>query len=149
MEPTNTMRECVSEDVLVIPTHPMFGPYLETLEGQMVVLTPYDDRVFADARYQWFKGEIKRLGANIIETTAEEHDTMMSIVQGMTHFSLFVMAETIRRLGVNVRLTHGFSSPIYRILIAMVERYIHQKPELYTDIQLENPKNEQVYQAFL
>jgi prephenate dehydrogenase len=147
--PTELMERLLPASVLVIPMHPMFGPYVERLDSQIVALTPSRPATLADPRYTWIRDTLRSLGATVIESSAEEHDSVMSVVQGMTHYSLFVFAEALRRLGADLGLAHRFSSPVYRMLIALVERYVSQNPELYADIQLANDLNRPMHEAFI
>lgn len=39
-KPSRVMAECTPEGVEFLPTHPMFGPRIRSLDGQVVVLTP-------------------------------------------------------------------------------------------------------------
>ena len=64
----------------------------------------------------------------------------MAIVQWLTHFNMFVTWKTIEKLGINIKSTLDFISPIYKILISCVSRYLHQNPWLYWDIQKYNPE---------
>jgi len=41
------MLESVKDDILVIPTHPMFGPYVSSISSQTFVLTP-EEKVKTD-----------------------------------------------------------------------------------------------------
>jgi prephenate dehydrogenase len=74
------MKKSISSDVLIIPTHPMFGPYIDNIASQVFVLTP-DDKTKKDLRYQWLKNYLISKGAKVIETTPSYHDKIMSIVQ--------------------------------------------------------------------
>jgi len=64
---------------------------------------------------------------------------MMAVVQGLTHYVTLCMAESIRRLGVDIDATEEFTSPVYQIELALVGRLLSQDPELYADILEENP----------
>jgi prephenate dehydrogenase len=48
----------------------------------------------------------------------------MAVVQGLTHYSMFVIGKTIKKYSVDVLKTLDFVSPIYKIMIASVSRYI-------------------------
>lgn len=74
----------------------------------------------------------------IVITTPQEHDKYMSIVQGLTHFSFITLASTIRKLNINVQKSRSFSSPVYSLMLDMVNRIIYQNPHLYYSIQKNN-----------
>ena len=64
---------------------------------------------------------------------------MMAVVQGLTHFVTLCMADTVRRLGVDIEKTLTFTSPVYQIELSLVGRLLSQDPALYADILQQNP----------
>lgn len=133
-EPVEAMR-AAPEDVELLGTHPMFGPSVRSMRGQTVIVVrerpgPLTKRVvdaFADA------------GANVQEATAHEHDEMMSVVQGLTHYSLISIGCALERLDFDVDESRRFMSPVYEIILDFVGRVLNQNPELYAEIQTNQP----------
>lgn len=146
--PSVAMQESVMPWVIVIPMHPMFGPYVTNIVWQVVVLTPSHD-VKQSHEYAQIKIFLKECWAKLIESSPEEHDKFMSVVQWLTHFSLFVMAETMRRLDFDIEFSQNFVSPVYKIMISTIARYMNQNPSLYAQIQMNNPLNHEVQEMFL
>lgn len=133
-EPTRTMAEALPETVEYIPTHPVFGPRTTLLDNQVIVLT-------ADKKGKWYPkvyDYLKSKNMRIIETTAENHDYMMSIVQVLTHFSFISTASAIEKLNVNISETEDYESPIYNLMIDMIARIVSQNPYLTYNIQSKN-----------
>ena len=64
---------------------------------------------------------------------------MMAVVQGLTHYVTLCMADTVRRLGVDIEKTLTFTSPVYQIELSLVGRLLSQDPALYADILQQNP----------
>ena len=146
--PAKVMKEYSPKNTLIIPVHPMFWPYVSSIADQIFVLTP-DEEVKSDKRYKFFKDFLQSKWAKIIETTPQEHDKMMAIVQWLTHISMFMVWEAISRLNVDVKKTFDFVSPIYKLLIASVLRYIWHDPKLYGDIQMFNPEVLKVHEVLV
>ena len=146
--PANTMKEYAPENVLIIPTHPMFWPYIEDIAGQIFVLTPMEE-VKQDERYIFLKDFLNKQWAKIIETTPENHDKMMAVVQWLTHINMFTIWETIKRLSIPVEETLNFVSPIYKLMISSVARYVWHDAKLYGDIQMYNPEVLKVHDKFM
>jgi prephenate dehydrogenase len=142
-EPVQAMLTSKAE---VIGMHPMFGPGAESLKNQTIIVTPARCR---EETLQRLLGVFQDQGACITITTPEEHDSMMAIVQGLTHFSTLCMAETIRRLDRNVPATLEYTSPIYRIQMGLIGRILAQDAGLYGDILELNPEVPKVLAAFL
>jgi chorismate mutase/prephenate dehydrogenase len=86
-------------------------------------------------------------GLSILETSAEEHDQAMSIVQVLTHQTTEVLGRTIQQLNVDVRRTLEFTSPIYLMELLMTARHFAQSADLYASIQMNNPETERILHA--
>ena len=133
-EPSRTMAEALPETVEYIPTHPVFGPRTTSLDNQVIVLT-------ADKKGKWYPKVYDYLASKnmrIIETSAKNHDFMMSIVQVLTHFSFISTASAIEKLGVDISETEDYESPIYNLMIDMIARIVSQNPYLTYNIQSRN-----------
>ena len=107
----------LESEAQVIGLHPMFGP------TALVHCTPDHHHVpGADNRDDAFRsqGIFLREGAVCTIATPEEHDRMMAIVQGLTHFVTICMADSIRRLGIDIGKTGAFMSPVYQIELSLV-----------------------------
>lgn len=146
--PSYTLKKYSPEWVLVIPTHPMFGPSTWTIAWQIIVLTPLDEKNKQDSRYIYIKNFLEKSWSKLIESNPIEHDKMMAVVQWLTHFDMFVLWETIKRLWINVEKSLNFVSPIYKIMLSSVWRYIYQHPKLHWDIQMYNDEVLKVHKIF-
>lgn len=114
----------------VVGLHPMFGPDVGSLAKQVVVVCHGRDQ----AQYEWLMEQIKIWGARLVEADAHKHDKAMQLVQAMRHFSSFVYGLNLYREAADIDNLLQFSSPIYRLELAMVGRLFAQSPELYADI---------------
>ena len=143
-EPSKTMAEVLPDTVEYIPTHPIFGPRTTRLDNQVIVLTPDKKGKWYDRVYNYLEGKNMR----IIETTAEKHDFMMSIVQVLTHFSFISTASAIEKLKVDLSETEDYESPIYNLMIDMIARIVSQNPYLTYNIQSMNSNGDKVRNTF-
>ncbi|PKG57212.1 bifunctional chorismate mutase/prephenate dehydrogenase [Shewanella sp. Choline-02u-19] len=114
----------------VLGLHPMFGPDVGSLAKQVVVVCHGRDQ----SQYQWLIEQIEIWGARIVEAEPEKHDKAMQLVQAMRHFSSFVYGLNLYKEEADIESLLQFSSPIYRLELAMVGRLFAQSPELYADI---------------
>lgn len=119
----------------VVGTHPMFGPGVHTLQGQRVVLC----RGRGDAWYKWLAQMFEARGLTVTETTAEEHDRAMALVQVLTHFQTQVLGWSLARSGVSLAQTTRFTSPAYLMELYVAARHFAQDPLLYGPIEMLNP----------
>jgi chorismate mutase/prephenate dehydrogenase len=125
--------------------HPMFGPTVHSLRRQKVVVCPVRD----GPRGAWLRGELGRMGMEIIEATPQQHDRMMAVVQVLVHYSTLVMGRALGRSGVSVEESLRFTSPIYRLELAFVGRLFAQNPDLYAEIVMTNPQGGAVRETFI
>ncbi|MGX9463547.1 bifunctional chorismate mutase/prephenate dehydrogenase [Shewanella sp. A14] len=114
----------------VVGLHPMFGPDVGSLAKQVVVVCHGRQ----PETYLWLLQQIEIWGARIVEAEAERHDKAMQLVQAMRHFSTFVYGLNLCKEEADIDNLLQFSSPIYRLELAMVGRLFAQDPELYADI---------------
>ncbi|MDM7859969.1 bifunctional chorismate mutase/prephenate dehydrogenase [Alteromonas sp. ASW11-36] len=141
-KPLNAMMQQHSGPVLGL--HPMFGPDSAGMVKQVVVVC---HGRMAD-KYQWLIEQFRVWGAKIEETDAAEHDRAMAFIQVMRHFNTFVYGAHLRHENPDLELLTNFSSPIYRLELAMVGRLFAQAPELYADIIFNDPENVALLKRF-
>jgi prephenate dehydrogenase len=147
VKPVEAMKKFAPGDAEIIGTHPMFGPTIPTIRGQTVILVPVRGR-----SEKWFpviRHLFEESGAHVEITTAEEHDRLVSVVQGLTHFAYITIGTTIDRLDFDIKKSRKFVSPVYSIMLDFVGRILGQNPYLYALIQMENPGVPEVHEAFI
>ncbi len=139
------MEKFKSAGIELLSTHPMHGPRIMSIDAQQVVLIPIQVGGKSKIVEEFFRSE----GANIIFSNPKEHDEVLSIVQGLNHFSQFVSAGVLKELGVDLKRSLAFGSPNYNLFLSVVSRVVLQNPELYAQIQLANPLNERMRESFI
>lgn len=145
--PTEAMKKYAPADVEILGTHPMFGPSIPSLHGQIFILTPIDGR--CDKWFPVIRSLFENNGAHIEVISPAEHDRFVSVVQGLTHFAYITIGTTFNRLEFSVNESRRFMSPVYDIMLDFVGRILGQNPYLYAYIQMENPEVLKVHDAFL
>ncbi len=144
--PVEAMRKHAPVDVEILGTHPMFGPSIPDIRGQIVIFTPIEGR---SAR--WFpviRGLYEENGAHIEIMDAVEHDRMMAVVQGLTHFAYISIGSVFMELEFDVANSRRFMSPMYDIMLDLVGRILAQNPYLYAMIQM-NPEVAKVHRTYI
>jgi chorismate mutase/prephenate dehydrogenase len=133
-----------STEASVLGTHPMFGPGVNTYQGQRIVLCPGR----GDEWLEWARQMFSARGLMITEATAREHDSMMAIVQVLHHFKTQVLGLALSRAGATLEETLRFTSPAYLLEAYVTGRHFAQAPELYGPIEMLNPDSERVIGIF-
>ena len=67
----------------------------------------------------------------------------------LTHFATEVMGKALADIGVPLRETLDFTSPVYMMELLMTARHFAQSPQLYASIQMSNPLTGEVTDAFV
>jgi prephenate dehydratase/prephenate dehydrogenase len=128
----------------VLGCHPLFGP-VKTIANQVVVLSPGRDQSWQERLRSIFE----ELGAIVEILEAEDHDRMMAVVQGITHFISVNFAYTLAKSGSRLSEFLKFQSPVYRFTLDFLGRILHQDAELYGSIQIDNPYSKEAVELFL
>lgn len=129
----------------VVGTHPMFGPGVHSLQGQRVVLC----KGRGEEAYAWVRKMLSSRGLILTESTPQEHDRAMGLVQVLTHFQTQVLGLALARLGVNLDETLRFTSPAYLMELYVAARHFAQSPQLYGPIEMRNPIKSEVTRTFI
>jgi chorismate mutase/prephenate dehydrogenase len=128
----------------VVGLHPMFGPDAPGMIKQVVVVC--DGR--SSSAYAWLIEQMEVWGAQIHLTEAKVHDKAMAFIQVMRHFNTFVYGQHLQQENPNLSELIAFSSPIYRLELAMVGRLFAQAPSLYADIIFNDQDNIALLERF-
>jgi chorismate mutase/prephenate dehydrogenase len=121
----------------VVGLHPMFGPDSPGMIKQVVVVCHGRE----PDKYEWLLEQMRTWGAVLHQSSSKEHDSAMAFIQVMRHFSTFVYGQHLKEEDPSLASLLMFSSPIYRLELAMVGRLFAQAPELYADIIFNNAES--------
>jgi len=129
----------------VLGLHPMFGPDIASMAKQVII---YCDGRSSD-KYQWLLEQMSIWGAKLTLADANDHDSAMTLVQGMRHFTTFVYGQHLAAENPNMEKLLEYSSPIYRLELAMVGRLFAQDSQLYADIIFSSSENTKMFSRYL
>ena len=129
----------------VVGLHPMFGPDIASFAKQVIIHC--DGR--GGEQYQWVLDQMRLWGSRLHESNAKEHDETMSLVQALRHFTSFAYGMHLQNEEADLKRLLAFSSPIYRLELAMVGRLFAQDPELYASIITAAPENVKMFKRYL
>jgi len=129
----------------VIGLHPLFGPTTSTMDKQIVVATPGRDRKACS----WLLDQFSVWGNIIVQASPKEHDDIMGVVQALRHFATFGFGQFLYQKNIPVSRTLEFSSPIYRLELAMVGRLFAQDSSLYSGIIFASKEKRELIKEYL
>lgn len=145
LKSAETEAMCKYSQSEVIGCHPVFGPSVKTLEKQVIVLTP----VRGDNWLDFLVNIFENAGAIVRISSPKEHDRIMAIVQGLMHFTSITLVKTLMKTGEQAEEFNDFSSPVYRIRTDFANRILNQNPELYADIEINNPETVKILEQYI
>lgn len=125
--------------------HPMFAPTISgNMEGQNVVMcsgnAPEEENCIRDI--------FEKEGAFLLDMTPPEHDELMSVVQGLSHFLDISFIQTLRAKNINLETVFAARSPAYALKMMLACRTLAQDANLYGNIQIQNPENQNTLDIF-
>ncbi len=144
LRPVQWMVDTLPKHAQVLGTHPLFGPQtvgeVGGIAGESIALCRARVEDSAYDRVRGFLGD--RLGLNVLEMTADEHDQQMAFVQGLTHL--------IGRAACEMRLPELPAATLaYRRLHQLKRNTECDTPELFEAIQKLNPYAANARKAFM
>jgi len=122
--------------------HPMFAPPISgTMQSQNLLFCEGEGSRFGKKTQKFFEEIFTQDGAVCLHSSAEEHDTLMTIVQGLSHFLDIAFIKTLSQTSIPVEKIFASRSPAYALKMMLAGRTISQDANLYGNIQIQNPEN--------
>ncbi len=142
--PVEIMHQHIKTGV-TLGTHPVFGPGAKDISNQNFVLTPTNEKETVLA--QKIKGYLEAKGARVTQMTPGEHDEMMTVVLGLSHFITIVSADTLLSSEKFQRMEE-IGGTTYKLLLTLIESVISEDPELYASLQMNLPGMAEIEELF-
>lgn len=142
--PIEIMHKHIKQGVM-LGVHPMFGAGARGITNQNFVLTPTnkDERALA----QKVREYLETRGARVTLMTPRQHDEMMSVILGLSHFIAIVSADTLLSLD-KLKLMRAISGSTYKVWLTLVESVIAEDPEFCASLQMSLPDGGKVKKLF-
>jgi len=129
----------------VLGMHPMFGPGARDIANRSFMLTPTneEEKALAERAREYLEDR----GARVTLVSPEEHDEIMTVVLGLSHFIAIVAGDTILRFN-RLRQMGGASGITFKLLSTLTESVISEDPELYASLQMNLPNLAEIEKTF-
>ncbi len=114
----------------VLALHPMFGPTIVSTTNQVIINCGGRDI----EQSQWFIDALISIGFSIKNMSASDHDLAMDFIQGIEHFSTFILGSFLKEHEQHPDKLFNLASPIYQAKLVLMGRIFDQDPNLYKDI---------------
>ncbi|MBI2848106.1 MAG: prephenate dehydrogenase [Chloroflexi bacterium] len=129
----------------VLGTHPVFGPGASDMVNKNIVLTPTNEKESALA--EKVKEYLEAKGARVTLMSPHEHDEMMSVVLGLSHFISLVSADTLLSME-KLKLMESIGGSTYQLLLTLAKSVITEDPEFYASLQMNLPGMAEIEAVF-
>jgi len=144
VSPVEMMHQHIKTGV-VLGTHPMFGPGASDIVNQNFILTPTSEEETALA--QKIRKYLEERGARATTMTPNEHDEMMAVILGLSHFIAIVSADTLLSFD-RLREMEAMGGSTYKVLLTLVGSVISEDPEFYASLQMNLPQMTEIEELF-
>lgn len=124
----------------VIGCHPLFGPQIRSICGRHIVLCPARGKHWLP----WLRSILQAAGAGIVETTPEEHDRRMALIQGLNHLNSLSMGLVLSGSDVGLSDLAPWSTAVFQEKLRIAEKVFRPNPRLYAEIMVLNPGMERI-----
>jgi prephenate dehydrogenase len=129
----------------VLGVHPMFGPGARGIANQSFVLTPTNDDETALA--QKVRKYLETRRARVSLMSPDEHDEMMAVILGLSHFIAIVSADTLLSVD-KLKQMKAIGGSTFKLLLTLAEGVISEDPEFYTSLQMNLPNVAEIEKLF-
>ena len=130
---------------VVLGVHPMFGPGARGIANHNFALTPTNDAERDLA--QKVKGYLEARDGKTIVMSPGEHDEMMSLVLGLSHFIALVSADTLLSFD-RLKQMEAIGGTTYKMLLMLAKGVILEDPEFYASLQMSLPNMTEIEALF-
>ena len=119
----------------VLGAHPLFGTDPDPVPEKRVALCP--------GRGEWWRRWLTRIleqgGLRVVMLSAERHDRLMGVIQGVNHFASLALARCLLASGFSWEEITGCATQSFQRRTRRIEEMAMQRPGLFESLLKENP----------
>ncbi|MBA7575300.1 T-protein [subsurface metagenome] len=142
--PVEVMHRYIKRGVM-LGVHPMFGPGARDIANQNFVLTPTSEE--EETLAQRIKAYLETREARVTLMTPKEHDEMVAVTLGLSHFIAIASADALLSLDKSGKMGWVGGST-YKLLRVLIESVLSEDPELYASLQVNLPGIAEIEKLF-
>ena len=124
----------------VIGCHPLFGPQVRSIRGRHIALCPARTKRWL----YWLRSVLRKAGVLMVETTPEEHDRRMALVQGLNHLNSLLMGMVLSEADDRLSDLIPFSTPAFEEKMKLVKKILRPHVRLSAEIMILNPDTDPI-----
>jgi prephenate dehydrogenase len=122
----------------------MFGPTVQILKGQNVILCPGRGTRWISWLEEIFGAE----EAVLTRMDGKQHDTFMAVTQGLTHLISVALGRTLQKLEMHPDEAMKLATQVFRLKLDLIGRLFALDIALYNSLMGKNPYVPHVLEVF-
>jgi prephenate dehydrogenase len=123
-----------------ISLHPMFGPGITSMKSYMMLLIRIDGTKNYDILVNELIELFKSDGLNVVETNPDIHDAKIALTLGLPHMINILFLNLLRKSNEQLKELTRFTGTTFLLQKVFAESIIQREMDMFSDIQMENPK---------
>jgi 4-amino-4-deoxyprephenate dehydrogenase len=139
LELANRLSSCEA-----ISINPMFAPSLG-LEQRNIVVIPLAIGTLG----KQFLSMLRSYGPILTYMSAEDHDRLTAAIQVATHAAIISFGAALINVSYNIESAMQIATPVHLAFLSFIARILTLNPEVYWDIQRNNPFAEDIRQKLI
>ncbi len=127
--------------------HPMFGGGAKSMEDHRIVFIPVEGNVLSPTETQ-LADLFQTDGATLLVTNASTHDELVAITLATSHFINIAFGAILTSTDKDPEEIASLSGTTFQLQKTLFQAVMHESPEVYAQIELENPNFLQYLEKF-
>jgi len=142
--PVQKMHQYIEAGV-VLGGHPVFGPGAKDATYRSFILTPTDNK--EETLALKVKHYLETKGARVTLMSPEEHDEIMAVILGLSHFIAIASADTLLSFN-RLEQVGAIGGVTFKLLLTLTQSVISEDPDFYASLQMHLPKLAEIERGF-
>jgi prephenate dehydrogenase len=117
------LQELNRKGANVLSIHPMFGPGIRGLQGNIILTTCVPA---GNVMAQKLLSDFRRHGAIVVRSNYEEHEKLISVLLTLPHFLNIAMVNTLRHAGFDVNRLRMVAGTTFRLQLLAAEAILQE-----------------------
>jgi chorismate mutase/prephenate dehydrogenase len=137
-----TLEKAAVEGLKICSVHPMFGPNALSMYSRNIIVCDCG----STRGVEEFLPLIEGMGAKVTEMPVSEHDEMISYVLGLSHAINIAFFSALKDSGIEFKSFEDIASTTFKKQSASAMSVALESPDLYYEIQHDNPYTEKNFE---
>jgi len=139
------LEELHKRGIDVLSIHPMFGPGIRRLKGNVILTTSVPA---GNALARKLLSDFRRHGASVIRSDYDEHEKLLSALLTLPHFLNIAMVNTLRHAGLSVNRLREVAGTTFRLQLLVAEAIFQEDLSNEASILIDSKRSLEILERF-